>query len=299
MRPSELKALGVRLEQLIADTAPGERLGSDPVWFAHRYDAPEDQELAAVLASSLAYGRVAGFWPTLSALFAAADAQGGPRAWVEGFEVERDAEPLLPLVHRWNRGRDVVVFVLALQELLRGGGSLGDHLVVDGPEMLAPGLTDFIDALRAACVAQAGQVGVTATSFSDLPRGVRYLLPSPRDGSACKRWNMALRWLVRPTMEGVDLGLWTHIPSSALLIPLDTHVHRLSLFLGLTARKDGSWRTAREITDTLARLDPQDPVRFDFALAHLGMSRACLGGRHGEVCPACPLDDVCQAPPLG
>jgi uncharacterized protein (TIGR02757 family) len=88
------------------------------------------------------------------------------------------------------------------------------------------------------------------------------------------------------------------VSPSALLIPLDTHIHRLSLFLGLTARKDGSWRTAREITDTLALLDPVDPVRFDFALAHLGMSRACLGGRDPVVCPACPLDDVCGAPPL-
>ncbi len=298
MSPAELEALGQRLDQLYDQTDHRARLSRDPVSFARRYTDPQDQELAAVLASSLAYGRVAGFWPTLTALFDAADARGGPRAWVDGFDVSRDAEPLWPLVHRWNRGRDLVLLVLGLQHVLRSGGSLGQHLVVTGPADLLPGLTRLIETLRQACVAQAWQVELPAMSFADLPRGARYLLPSPRSGSACKRWNMALRWLVRPDREGIDLGLWTHVPPSALMIPLDTHVHRLSLFLGLTTRKDGSWRTAREITDTLACLDPVDPVRFDFALAHLGMSRACLGGRHESVCPACALDPVCRAPKL-
>ena len=99
--------------------------------------------------------------------------------------------------------------------------------------------------------------------------------------------------MVRP--DGVDLGLWRAIPPSALVIPLDTHVGRIARLLGLTTRGDTSWRTAESITASLRRFDAADPVRFDFALAHLGISGACAGRRVPTICAACPLDDVCQA----
>jgi len=93
----------------------------------------------------------------------------------------------------------------------------------------------------------------------------------------------------------VDLGLWTTRAPAELLVPLDTHVLRLSQFLGLTRRKDGSLRTAREITAALAACDPADPVRYDFALAHLGISGGCRGRRDPTICPACSLHPVCTA----
>jgi uncharacterized protein (TIGR02757 family) len=101
--------------------------------------------------------------------------------------------------------------------------------------------------------------------------------------------------MVRPRREGIDLGLWTTRRPAELVVPLDTHVLRLSRFLGLTARTDGSLRTALEVTARLRELDPDDPVRFEFALAHLGISGACKGYRHAEVCPTCPLQTVCVA----
>ncbi|MBW2258057.1 MAG: DUF2400 family protein, partial [Deltaproteobacteria bacterium] len=134
-----------------------------------------------------------------------------------------------------------------------------------------------------------------ARAFGDLPRGFRTFLPSPTGGSACKRWNMFLRWMVRPPTEGIDLGLWDSLPPSALVVPLDTHVLRIARLVGLTRRRDGSWRTAAEITANLRLLDPDDPVRFDFALAHLGISGACKGRRDEAVCSACPLRPVCVA----
>jgi uncharacterized protein (TIGR02757 family) len=120
------------------------------------------------------------------------------------------------------------------------------------------------------------------------------MLTSPDDGSACKRLNLFLRWMVRPD-DGVDLGPWTALTPADLVVPLDVHVLRISRFLGLTRRSDASWRTACEVTDGLARLDPADPVRFDFALSHLGISGACRGARHPDACPLCPLDPVCTA----
>jgi endonuclease III len=93
--------------------------------------------------------------------------------------------------------------------------------------------------------------------------------------------------------DAVDLGLWRGVPASALVVPLDTHVHRVARALGLTARPDASWRTAEEITAALRRIDPADPVRFDFALCHMGMSGRCPARRDAGRCAACVLGDAC------
>jgi endonuclease III len=87
------------------------------------------------------------------------------------------------------------------------------------------------------------------------------------------------------------------VPASALLVPLDTHVARIARYLGLTDREDLTWRTAEEITAGLRRLDPADPVRFDFALCHHGMSGACPVRRDPAKCAVCPLRDECRAKP--
>jgi uncharacterized protein (TIGR02757 family) len=93
----------------------------------------------------------------------------------------------------------------------------------------------------------------------------------------------------------VDLGVWPGISSSVLVVPLDTHLARIARHLGLTDRRDMSWRTAEEITGNLRRLDPEDPVRFDFALCHLGMSGACPARRDRECCRVCLLRGSCRA----
>ncbi|MBC7172411.1 MAG: DUF2400 family protein, partial [Polyangiaceae bacterium] len=100
-----------------------------------------------------------------------------------------------------------------------------------------------------------------------------------------------LRWMSRPS-DGVDLGLWSVAPS-ALVVPLDTHVHRIARNLGLTERNDASWRTAEEVTAALRELDPDDPVKYDFALCHHGVSRECPSRRDSAKCGACVLHSVC------
>jgi uncharacterized protein (TIGR02757 family) len=96
--------------------------------------------------------------------------------------------------------------------------------------------------------------------------------------------------------DAVDLGAWRGIvPAAALVVPLDTHVHRVARCLGLTRRRDASWRTAEEITAALRRVDPDDPVRYDFALCHLGMSGACPARRDRARCAPCPLAAACRA----
>jgi uncharacterized protein (TIGR02757 family) len=98
--------------------------------------------------------------------------------------------------------------------------------------------------------------------------------------------------MVRPA-DGVDLGLWPVSPSD-LLIPVDTHIHRISRNLGLTDRRAASWATAEEITANLRRLDPRDPVKYDFALCHLGVSRQCPSRSEQDKCARCVLQDVCS-----
>lgn len=248
--------------------------------------------MAAVVASSLAFGRVKAFSPVLERLFALADARGGPRAYVDTFDPAVDGPALAPIYYRWNRGIDWVLLFAALRRLYAAGGSLEQHL---GNAPLPDGLDALVLAIRGAALSAADSCGLPAEHFDDLPRSFRTLLPRPADGSATKRWWMFLRWMIRSPREGIDLGLWAGRRPAELVVPLDTHVLRLSRFLGLTCRTDGSLRTALEITAGLSAVDPEDPVRFDFALAHLGISGACRGYRDETVCRACPLDPVCVA----
>ncbi|MCB9678545.1 MAG: TIGR02757 family protein [Alphaproteobacteria bacterium] len=268
---------------------PG-RLANDPVRFAHRYTAPVDQEIAAFLASGLAYGRVALFSPVIATLLDRADAQGGPEAWVRGFDAERELPVLEPLYYRWNRGPDHVALLDGLRILLGADGRLGDHVRMEpGETDVGPALSRFVRAIRAAVSTSEAGPG----DWSRASRGLRYLLPDPADGSTAKRMAMLARWMVRT--DGVDLGLWTHIPPSALVVPVDTHVHRIARLVGLSDRKTADWRTAVELTRALARFAPSDPVRYDFALAHLGISDGCSGSHQVTVCPTCPLRRHCVA----
>lgn len=293
--------LRTRLDALVADTDPGDRLAADPLRFARAWSAPEDAEVAAVFASGLAFGRVAAFGPVIEAILRRAASRGGPRAWVDGFDAQ-EADWLAPMQYRWLRGRDLALLAWSLQRVLADAGRLGAlaEAAYTGdphPRSAAGVLGAVIEPLRAAALEAAPRVGVTASEWRGLPRGIRYLLPLPSGGSACKRWCMFLRWMVRrpgPGAAGVDLGLWD-LPPAVVVIPVDVHVHRIARYIGLTRRPEASWRTAVEITSNLARLDPADPTRYDFALAHLGISGACRGRWVPGICGSCALLGVCAA----
>ena len=102
-------------------------------------------------------------------------------------------------------------------------------------------------------------------------RGVRYFFPRASDGSACKRLNLFMRWMVRAD-DGVDCGIWNQVIPEQLVIPLDTHIARISRYIGLTEIQSPGWKMAMDITNSLKRLDASDPVRYDFALCHLGIA---------------------------
>src|SRR4030066_320526 len=126
-----------------------------------------------------------------------------------------------------------------------------------------------------------------------LSDGFRHLFPTPGKGG-CKRLNMYLRWMVRK--DSIDFGLWKEIPSSKLIMPIDTHVARLSRYLGLSKRKSVDWKMAKEVTESLKILDPMDPVKYDFALSRLGILNECPAKRDESKCWECGISGVCVRP---
>jgi uncharacterized protein (TIGR02757 family) len=132
-----------------------------------------------------------------------------------------------------------------------------------------------------------------------LTPGLRFLLPgSSEDGQgAIKRVALYLRWMIRPR-DGVDLGAFRAfepaLTPAKLIIPLDTHIERIGRYLGLTDRKTGGLRTATEITAALARLCPEDPLVYDLALCHLGISGRCPKKRDVKICADCQIRSVCR-----
>ena len=281
--------LRARLDALVRETKV-DRVSADPLAYPRRYPGREDREIAALYAALLAFGRVELFSRVLDEWFAWLDAHGGPLAGTLAVD-EVDTSAFDALYYRWVRGPHFVVLMGAVRRVIEQHGSL--EAAFGGPGDLRARLTRGTDRIREGAVAASQDRALPVSGVADLPRGLRHVLASPGGGSACKRWQMFLRWMVRPD-DGVDLGLWTTFDPAELLIPVDTHVLRVAQFVGLTRRPEGSWRTAEEITRNLRRLDPADPVRYDFALAHLGISGACRGERDDAVCPRCALVEVCR-----
>lgn len=281
MSPTMSTPLRAVLDDWLARVDFPAHLAADPLRFPRRFTVPQDQEIVAMFASTLAYGRADLIGRALEEVCtrvgdapAAAAMRDTPAQAHERFD---------GFVYRLARGVDLTRLWLGLGALLREFGSLGAAIgagdVPDAPD-LRPALCAFRGAL------------MSATSDFENTRGYLHLLPDAAKGSASKRWCMLLRWMVRGP-DDVDLGLWAELGSRRLTMPLDTHVHRIGRYLGLTSRRSADWKTASQITDALRALAPDDPLRYDFAIAHLGISGACPTRRVPSICVDCPIQSVC------
>ena len=277
------------LESLLIGRDPKESLRNDPLFFVHRYSNAEDQEIAAVFASQLAYGRVSLFFPVIEELLNEADRFGGPRKWVENFSTQH-SKRIEHLYYRLNKSPDFALLALGLQGICQEYPNLFSAFqsgYQDQHQNINIALDSFVENITFHAANKASVIGYTKKV---LPRSCRHMLSRPSSGSACKRWNLFLRWMVRT--EYPDLGLWK-IPPNKLIIPLDTHVHQISLMLGLCSDKSANNKTAQKITDFLRRLDDKDPIRYDFAIAHLGISGNCKKKYIPTICSSCPLQTIC------
>lgn len=269
-----------RLDALVATHDVAQNLAADPLGFVHRA-APEDREVVALLAATLAFGNVKAIRASIARVLSVLGES--PAATIDREDEAALAARLTGFVHRVYKGPDVARMLANAGALRREHGTLGAFFAARYREHgdLREALALLADALRYA----------TPTAQRATSRGLAHLVPDPRKGSASKRLLLWLRWMVRPA-DGVDLGLWD-VPAAALVVPVDTHVHRIALNLGLTRRRDASWRTAEEITAALRRFDATDPVKYDFAICHLGVSRSCPSRRDPLKCSACVVRDAC------
>jgi uncharacterized protein (TIGR02757 family) len=284
MSPSRERAMKRALDRVRAREDLAARREADPVLFAHRYPAAADKELVALVAASCAFGNVKAIRAKLEDLFtrlgpspsAASDDEAFVFARVDGW------------VHRVYRGEDVARLLLGARKVQRRHGTLGDRFAGD----LAAAGGDVREALARLCDA-VREAGRFEEASSRRRRGLSHLLPDPRGASASKRLFLFLRWMVRPA-DGIDLGLWRHVDPAVLVVPVDTHIHKLATNLGICTKKGASFRAAEEITGALRRLDPSDPVKYDFSLCHMGMLQHCPSRRDPRRCEGCGVKAVCR-----
>jgi uncharacterized protein (TIGR02757 family) len=273
------------LEELYARFPFDRSLADDPIsevrplaWDRQR------AEVAGVFASTLAIGNTTAIRGAIARL---AELAGGDVGWfiAPGHAVER-ARRLAPFRHRWIRGDQLDYLARVLERYYRRYPSL-ESAFVEG--LTGGGFAGGLDKLSRVL-----RGGTAQPPLGPPPRGYRALFPSPRDaaGSSCKRLTLFVRWMVRDRYP--DLGLWRHVPTGELRVPLDQHVHWIAYHLGLTGRRTRSWVTVEEVSEALRRIDPLDPTKYDFVLCHTGISGDCPKERDISVCGPCSVRPDCR-----
>jgi uncharacterized protein (TIGR02757 family) len=262
-----------------------EDAAADPIHLVRPFAGSADREIAGFCAAALAFGRVASVIASIQMLFRIMGPH--PAAYVRAFDPGAPHPELRAMVHRWTRGVDLAALLWILRQMLEQSGSI-ERFFAEGMDPadvdVGPALDRFSTRALALDVRRV---------YGRMPKrpGVCYFFPRPSAGSACKRLNLYLRWMAR--RDQVDLGAWSQLPPSKLIVPLDTHVIRLAKCLRLTRYTSPGWRMAADITASLRQLNPDDPVRFDFSLCHVGMMNACgFGRRQGD--SQCPLKGLCR-----
>lgn len=238
------------------------KLEPDPLQFLHQFDDERDIEVVGLLASIFAYGNVTQIENTLKKFILIFDSK--PFLFVKNFSIKSDANKLAGIKHRFYTDDDIVkLFCVLSKELIMNksikniflkGYNFSDKNVKNGISKFSKHfLNSFLQ------------------SFGKITNGMKFMFPLPEKGSACKRMNLFLRWMVRN--DELDFGLWYEIPTTKLVIPVDTHIARICKSLDLTRRKNVSWQMAEEITQNLKKFDSVDPVKYDFAICHIGIRK--------------------------
>lgn len=249
MSSSDLKK---HLDSLYAKLNRREYVSPDPLQFLYDYRDPADREIVGLIASSLAYGRVAQILASVSNVL---DRMTKPGKFLKRVSRKNLDDAFLGFKHRFTTGSEMAAMLYGAKLVIERYGSLGNCLakgVEGGDDTVIPALRRFV-----------GKIDEGANG------GAKSLLPDPSRGSACKRLNMYLRWMVRS--DDVDPGGWNGICTSKLVVPIDTHMHRICTELGLTKRRAADLKTAVEITEAFRTISRADPVRYDFSLTRLGI----------------------------
>ncbi|MCB0742944.1 MAG: TIGR02757 family protein [Ignavibacteriae bacterium] len=250
MYKSELKEF---LESKVAQYNNPKFIDSDPIQIPHRFTSKEDIEIASFLTATIAWGNRKSIIKNAQRMVELLD--NSPHDFVMNHE-ENDLERLLPFVHRTFNGYDFIQFVKSLQHIYTNHGGME---------------TVFQNNITANSIQPAIHEFKRLFFSLDHKSRTQKHVGDPYKGSACKRINMMLRWLVRNDNNGVDFGIWKNIPSSILSCPLDVHSGNVARKLGLLHRKQNDAKALLELDKSLRKLDSVDPVKYDFALFGLGV----------------------------
>jgi len=223
----------------------------DPLEFLWRYSSIEDREITGLIASGLAYGRVAQILKSTEKVLKILGPS--PSGFLKNISLDELKPSLAGFKHRFTTASEMAAVIKSASLLQEKWGLLGNMLV----EYLEK--DDYHDALDKFVVA--------ILEGADL--GKCSLLPRPQRGSACKRLHLFMRWMVR--RDEVDPGGWDRVLPSVLTVPLDVHMFRIAKFLGFTRRQNASCTTASEVTEGFRRINPEDPVKYDFSLTRMGI----------------------------
>ncbi|MCC8089165.1 MAG: TIGR02757 family protein [Rikenellaceae bacterium] len=251
MDKEEIKDL---LERLHDKYNRPEFIEHDPISVPHRFTSKEDIEIAGFLAATIAWGNRKAIVKNAHRMLDLMDES--PYDFVVNC-TESDLDRLTVFVHRTFNGDDFKCFAISLKYIYKNHGGIGGYFEKkysehgNIPEILSEFRKIFFE--------------------PEHPKRVGRHLSSIDKGSACKRLNMYIRWMVRRDDRGVDFGLWNKIPMSAIYLPLDIHAGNMSRALGLLKRKQNDWKAVDEVTRNLRTFDPEDPVKYDFSLFGAGI----------------------------
>ena len=224
----------------------------DPLEFLYLYKNIRDREIVGLIASSLAYGRVKQILKSVSYVLDIMNPS--PYLFIKNSTYRSMSKAFEGFAHRFATGDHLAALLWEIKSVIAKFGSLNKcftYGISPDDETVIPAMTFFAGQLTAG------------------ERKPGHLVALPEKGSACKRMNLFLRWMARK--DRVDPGVWKNVPLSKLVIPLDTHMHKIGLKLGFTAKKNANIHTALEITSCFKRLVPDDPVKYDFVLTRLGI----------------------------
>jgi uncharacterized protein (TIGR02757 family) len=259
--PAELAAMRAWLEHLYLRYHTRDHLGSDPIQFVHRFSDTADQEIAGLIASSLAYGNVTSIHrSTADVLGRMSEA---PSQFLYGTTEPEIRRVMAGFRHRWTGEAEIGDLLIGIKRVSTEYGGLGRlFFAADdaGPDVTV-GLKRWVDVLQ-----------------RGLPNRRKNLLSDPARSSACKRLHLYLRWMVRH--DAIDPGCWPGIHPARLLMPLDTHIFGFARACGFTRRASADGMAVQEITGVFRQIAPDDPIRYDFALTRPGIIDGWRPGKH-------------------
>lgn len=261
-------------------------LSTDPLEIVRQYKNPEDQEIVGFIAAAMAFGRVElikkGIYDILQKM------GPSPYQFMLNFEPHIHGKLFDNIIYRFYSPRDIKLLIWWTAQMIEKKGSIKNFFLEkydEKDENIGHSLSRFVRAILSL---------QTQPFYPTIPKkghGIRFFLADPGDKSACKRLNLFLRWMVR--RDRLDLGIFQEVSPSKLIIPLDTHVARISQRIGLTNRTTPNWSMAVEFTNALKELDSDDPIKYDFALCRVGMLNPCPEVPDNEKCSSCPLVEFC------